>query len=513
MKKIVIIGAGPAGLTCAYQLLKKNKNCKVTVLEEENSVGGISRTILHRGNRMDLGGHRFFTKNEDVMKFWLSLLPLQGKPAYDDRILKIVKDYQNGKKNPEKEDDVMLIRNRISRIYYQHKFFDYPISLNMKTIRNMGFLTTWKCGLSYLKSCVFKKEESNLENFYQNRFGNELYEMFFKGYTTKLWGRTPSEIDSSWGSQRVKGISISKVLSDYFKRVLHVKDKNKEVSLIESFYYPKYGPGEFYEILAKKVEEMGGVISLNSKVVGIKKEKDKIVEVIYKKGRKKESIPCDKLVSSMPMKDLIHSMNSVPKKIQEISENLPYRDFITVGVLVPKLLLENQTKVPTIHHNIPDNWIYIQDTSVKMGRVQIFNNWSPYLIKDPIHTVWMGLEYFCSEGDSFWNKTDEQIVKIAKRELKKMGFFDGELLDSHVVRVKKAYPAYFDSYAQIDDLRKYIDTISNLYCIGRNGTHSYNNMDHSILSGMICADLIQKGSHQLEKLWNVNVDKSYQEEK
>ena len=513
MKNVVIIGAGPAGLSCAYNLLKNNKEIKVTIIEEDTQVGGISKTINHGGNRMDLGGHRFFTKNDDVLKMWLDILPLQGKPAYDDKILGVDKDYKGGKVDPEKKDQVMLIRNRLSRIYYKKKFFDYPVSLNYKTIKNMGFLTTMKCGFSYLKSCCVKKEESNLENFYINRFGKELYNMFFKGYTTKLWGRTPSEIDSSWGSQRVKGISISKVISDYYKRLFHIKDKNKEVSLTDYFYYPKFGPGELYEELAKKVEKMGGKIILNSKVIKIIKNKNSIQEVVYENNHKKETIKCDKLVSSMPVKDLLNDMNGVDKEILKISNDLPYRDFITIGVLVPKLDLSNDTNVKTIHNNVPDNWIYVQDTSVNMGRVQLFNNWSPYMVKDPVNTMWIGLEYFCSEGDSFWNKSDSELKKLAFSELKKMGFYDGEVLDSCVVKVKKAYPAYFDSYARIDEVRDYINGIDNLYCIGRNGTHSYNNMDHSILSGMICADLINNDSHDLEKLWNVNVDKSYHEAK
>lgn len=509
---IIIIGAGPAGLATAYQLLKQNKKLKVTILEESDSVGGISKTVRHNGNRMDLGGHRFFTKNEDVEKLWFKIMPLQGHPAYDDKILGTNKKF-TGKKDPEKDDNVMLVRNRISRIFYKHKFFDYPVSLNAKTIKNMGFITTMKCGFSYIHASIFKKEESNLENFYINRFGNELYNMFFKGYTTKLWGRTPSEIDSSWGSQRVKGISIRKVLIDYYKRLFHIKNKNKETSLIESFYYPKYGPGELYEEMAKQIEKMGGKILLNSKVIKIKKSKDNIESVTYENNKKKVTVTCDKLVSSMPVKDLINDMNSVPKHISKISNDLPYRDFITIGVLVPKLDLKNETNIKTIHNNIPDNWIYIQDTTVKMGRIQIFNNWSSYMVKDPINTIWIGLEYFCSEGDAFWNLKDEDLVKLAKRELKKMGFYDGKLLDSKVVKVKKAYPAYFDSYDYIGEVREYINGINNLYCVGRNGTHSYNNMDHSILSGMICADLILKNSHDLDKLWNVNVDKSYHEEK
>ena len=510
---IVIIGAGPAGLSCAYQLLKNNKKINVILIEESDSVGGISKTVLHNGNRMDLGGHRFFTKNEEVFSLWKEIMPLQGNPAYDDKLLGIKKDLVPKGADPEKEDNVLLIRKRMSRIFYKKKFFDYPISLNIKTIKNMGLFTTIKCGFSYIKSCIFKRKETSLENFYINRFGKTLYQMFFEGYTTKLWGRTPKEIDASWGSQRVKGISIRKVIIDYYKRIFHIKNKNKETSLIESFYYPKYGPGELYEEMAKKIKKMGGKILLRSKVIGIEKNNNSIKKVVYTKGKSTYSINCDKLVSSMPVKDLINSMNDVPKKISNLANGLPYRDFVTIGVLVPSLNLKNETNIKTIHNSVPDNWIYVQDTTLNMGRIQIFNNWSPYMVKDPINTIWIGLEYFCSEGDSFWNKSDKQLKKLAKKELETMGIYEGEILDSKVIKVKKAYPAYFDTYSEIDKIKKYINKIDNLYCIGRNGTHSYNNMDHSILSGMICAKMIKENDHNLKKLWNINIDKSYHETK
>lgn len=513
MKKIVIVGAGPAGLSCAYRLLKDNKNIEVIVLEEKTQVGGISKTINYKGNRMDLGGHRFFTKNDEVKKFWLDILPLQGSLAYDDILLNSDKPLEKGGPDPEVEDRVMLVRNRVSRIYYNKKFFDYPVNLNFTTLKNMGLGASINCGFSYIKASMFKLDEVNLENFYINRFGKKLYSMFFKEYTTKLWGRSPSDIDSSWGSQRVKGISIRKVISDYLHRLFHIKNKHKETSLIESFLYPKYGPGELYEYVAKEIEKLGGKILLNSKVVKIDNIDNKIKNINYMNNNKKVSINCDVLISSMPMKDLVNDMNKIPKKIKSISDNLPYRDFITIGVLVDKLDLKPHKKIKTIHGSIPDNWIYVQDGSVSMGRVQIFNNWSCYMVKNPKDTIWMGLEYFCSEGDSFWNKTDKELKEYAALELKKMGFISGDIIDSYVYRVKKAYPAYFDSYNEIDKLREYLNNIDNLYCIGRNGTHSYNNMDHSIYSGFVCADMIKNNNHDLDKLWNINVDSSYQEEK
>ena len=433
MKNVVIIGAGPAGLSCAYEILKNNTNNNVIIIEEDKEVGGISKTVNYKENRIDIGGHRFFTKNEEVKRLWLELLPLQNKPAYDDKILNIEKKFPKKGKNPEKDDAVMLIRNRVSRIYYNHKFFDYPVNFNLKTINNLGLSTTCSCGISYLKSTVHKLDEFNLENFYINRFGKKLYSMFFEGYTTKVWGKTPSEIDSSWGSQRVKGISISKVMVDYFKRIFHFENNNKETSLIESFYYPKYGPGELYETLAKKVETLGGTIIKNAKVVKIKKNNNYLTSIVYLKDEKYITCKCDILVSSMPIKDLISEMNDVPKRIVKLANDLPYRDFLTVGLLVPTFKVEGSN---TIHGSVNDNWIYVQDKNVKLGRIQIFNNWSPYMVKDPVNTIWMGLEYFCNENDDFWNMEDKNIVSMAKDELSRMKFFEGKVLDSVVIRVK-----------------------------------------------------------------------------
>lgn len=297
---------------------------------------------------------------------------------------------------------------------------------------------------------------------------------------------------------------------DYFKRIFHFENNNKETSLIESFYYPKYGPGQLYETLADEVKKLGGKIIKNAKVVKVKKNNEKITSIIYLKDNRHINYRCDILVSSMPLKDLILSMNDVPKKITKISSNLPYRDFVTVGLLVPSFKVEDSN---TIHGSVNDNWIYVQDKNVKLGRIQIFNNWSPYMVKDPVNNIWMGLEYFCQENDEFWTMRDKDIVNMAKEELKSMQFYEGKILDSIVIRVKKAYPAYFDSYKNIDEVRKYINNIDNLYCIGRNGTHSYNNMDHSIYSGLLCGRMINNEEHDLDKLWNINVDKSYHEEK
>lgn len=515
MKKVVIIGAGPAGLSCAYKLLKDNKKVSVIIIEADSQVGGISKTVNYHNNRMDIGGHRFFTKNDMVKDLWLDILSLQGAPALDDMILHSNKKLSNNiLANPEKMDNVMLIRNRVSRIFYNKKFFDYPVNLNYKTIRNMGFATTCECGISYIKASFIKLKEINLENFYINRFGKKLYSMFFRDYTTKVWGRSPSEIDASWGSQRVKGISITKVIIDYFYRLFKLNNKKKETSLIESFYYPKYGPGQFYEELAKRVEKMGGVILKNCNAISINKKYNSIKNVTYVCDKKEKTISCDILVSSMPLKDLMLALNNVDKNVLKVSNNLPYRDFITVGILAKKTNLKNNINNKTIHGSVSDNWIYVQDSDVKVGRIQIFNNWSPYMVNDPVNTIWMGLEYFCNENDELWNMSDAKMKKFAFSELVQMGICDSnDFIDSTVIRVKKAYPAYFDSYENIDVIKEYINKINNLYCIGRNGTHSYNNMDHSIYSGLVCADMILSGDVDYSKLWNINVDSSYQEEK
>lgn len=518
MKEIVIIGAGPAGLTAAYELLKNggSDEYKVTVLESENVLGGISQTVRYKGNRMDIGGHRFFSKDDSIMKWWSDLMPVQGKPAYDDKILKRKKSYEHGGPDPEKEDNVMLLRERVSRIYYDRKFFDYPVTMNAETIKNMGLFTTAKAGLSYLWSCAFKKPETNLENFYINRFGKVLYSMFFEGYTQKLWGRHPSEISADWGAQRVKGLSITAIIKDMLSKLLGIKNnKNAETSLIEQFWYPKYGPGQLWELVGQKVKESGGSILHGYEVRKIITDGNKISSVICSTPEGEKQIDGDIFISSMPVKDLINSIDKVKyPKIKKIADGLPYRDFVTVGMLVNRLDLKNKTNKKTLGNIVPDCWIYVQDKGVKLGRIQIFNNWSPYMVKDPENTVWIGLEYFCDENDEFWNMTDEQCINFAKNELIKMGVIaDGVVLDAHREKIKKAYPAYFDTYKHFDKIITYLDGFENLFCVGRNGQHRYNNMDHSMLTAINAANAIKSGSFDKSNIWNVNTEAEYHEQK
>ncbi len=515
-KKVIIIGGGPAGLTAGYKLLEDSKNYDVTVLEATNEIGGISRTVKHKGNRMDIGGHRFFSKDQDVLDFWDKIMPVQGFPSYDDKKLHREKPLVPGGPDPEKEDKVMLVRQRISRIYYLKKFFDYPITMKPQTFKNMGLKRTVSSGCSYIKSAVVKKPEDSLESFYINRFGKKLYSMFFEGYTEKLWGRHPRDISADWGAQRVKGLSISAVLKDMSKKVLHIKGKNVETSLIEEFIYPKYGPGQLWETVAEQIKKMGGQILKKHKAIEITVKKNKVTGVICEVGGKKIKLKADIVISSMPLKDLTLALDvEMPESIKKIAAGLPYRDFVTVGLLVKKLNLKNETKIKTLGDIVPDCWIYVQDTDVKLGRIQIFNNWSPYMVKDPDHTVWVGLEYFCNEGDYFWKMSDKKCIDFATDELIKMGIINNkkQVLDSHREKVQKAYPAYFDTYKDIDKLINYLNKFDNLYCVGRNGQHRYNNMDHSMVTAFETVKNITGGKKTKENIWNVNTEKEYHEKK
>ncbi len=516
MKNVIIIGAGPAGLTAGYELLKKNKDYKVTILEESSEIGGISRTVKYNGNRMDIGGHRFFSKDDRVMKWWKDLMPIQGAPSYDDKKLGRQKPLEKGGPDPEKTDRVMLVRQRVSRIYYLKKFFDYPVSMKLQTFKNMGLIRTIKAGFSYLYSTVFKKKEDCLENFYINRFGRVLYSMFFEGYTEKLWGRHPREISADWGAQRVKGLSVMAVIKDMFSKIFPGKNRKVETSLIEEYIYPKLGPGQLWETVADEIKKMGGEIIMNSSVKNINVDNNRVKSVTYIKNGDEFEMEGDVFISSMPLKDLTLGMGQVvPENISAIAKGLPYRDYVTVGILVPKLNLKNETNIKTLNNIVPDCWIYVQDTGVKLGRIQIYNNWSPYMVKDPDNTVWIGLEYFCDEGDDFWNMSDEECMSFAVKELVKMGIISSEkeVMDTNRIRVKKAYPAYFDTYDRIDELVDYINTYDNLYCVGRNGQHRYNNMDHSMATAFEAVDNIVSGREDKTNIWSVNTEKEYHEEK
>lgn len=520
-KRIVIAGAGPAGLTAAYELLHRGVARDVTVHEASGELGGISRTVRHNGNRIDIGGHRFFSKSDRVTDWWLRLLPVQSAPALDERLLgermtsgKIEVPAGAGA-DPEHTDRVMLIRRRVSRIYYLRRFFDYPISLSMATLRGMGLKRTLEAAAGYLAACVRRRPEKSLEDFYINRFGKPLYRMFFEGYTGKVWGLHPSRLGADWGSQRVKGLSVIAILKDIATKSLGVRRK-VETSLIEEFLYPKFGPGQLWETAGAEVEAMGGRICLGSTVEEVHLREGRVDSVTVRRADGSTATEkCDCFISSMPVKELVAALRGVeiPEEALRTAAELPYRDFITVGLLVDRLALDNRTRLRTYADRIPDTWIYVQERDVRLGRVQIFNNWSPYMPAYFEGKIWLGLEYFCFEGDDLWNRSDADMTALAAEELRKTGIIgpDTDICDSVCIRVKKAYPAYHGSYYRLDCVRRFLDSIPNLYCVGRNGQHRYNNMDHSMLTAMEAVDAIAAGSTDKSAIWNVNTESDYHE--
>jgi len=519
-KTALIIGAGPAGLTAAYELLDKT-DIKPIVFEATPMVGGISKTVNYKGNRIDIGGHRFFSKSEKVMNYWQSLMAVQGSPSSDDIKLgrQIPLSTKANAPNPEKDDKVLLIRKRFSRILYLRKFFNYPISLSAATFKNLGFVRVMKIGISYLFSVMFPiKHEKNLEDFFINRFGRELYNTFFKNYTEKVWGVPCKKIKPEWGAQRIKGLSITRAVIHAIKSMLKsnssIEQKDVETSLIDQFLYPKHGPGQLWEVLAERVKAGGGEINMSSKVTGLKIKDGRIRGIEIQNGTEKKFIEGDYVISTMPVRDLIQAMDGVvPNDVREVADGLLYRDFITVGLLLKGLKVKNDTNTRTINDIVPDNWIYVQEDEVKVGRLQVFNNWSPYLVDDD-KNVWMGLEYFCNEGDELWSMDDGKFIQFAIDELVKIDVIErNAVLDGTVIRVPKTYPIYFGTYDQFDIIRNFVDTIENLFLIGRNGMHRYNNMDHSMLTAIHTVENIRDSVKTKDNIWSVNAEDDYHEGK
>ena len=499
----LIIGAGAAGISAAYVLATKS-DIKPIVIESDSVIGGLARTIDFNGLKADIGPHRFFTKDESVMKLWEEILPIQGQNAKDDNILKRTVDFKNGIADPEKNDNVFLRRKRFSRIYYMQKFFDYPVKMNFKTILNLGLIRTTLAGFSYIKSCLVKRKENNLEDFMINRFGKVLYQMFFEFYTQKVWGRHPKNISKEWGEQRIKGLSLLKTLINKFS-------KKRETSLIEEYFYPKYGAGQMWNKMAETITQKGGEIHLNAKVIGVKIENDKVISL---KVHDKNGIYDwygDFIISSMPVKDLILGINTVPEDVYKIAEGLPYRDYQLISFKVKNFNLKNNTNWETINDICPDSWIYVQDRDVNVGRIYIPKNFSPYL-SDDINDTLICMEYFCDKGDKLWEMTDDDIYEFASEELIRINALKSkqDIEKSYRRKIEKAYPAYFDSYKDFDKIKGYINSIENLYMIGRNGQHKYNNMDHSTLSGIVAAKSVIENIDK-KFLWDVNTEQSYQE--
>lgn len=523
-KVAIIIGAGPAGLTAAYEMLARQSGVTPIILESTDRIGGISCTINHNGNRIDIGGHRFFSKSDRVMDWWIDRMPVQGEPSLDDKILGRERAWVKDGPNPEKGDRVMLIRQRISRIFYLRKFFDYPLSLKPATILNLGIFRTAYAGMGYLFSRVKKRpNEDSLEDFLVNRFGVPLYKMFFEDYTEKVWGAHPRKISAAWGAQRIKGLSLSKAIIAAAKKIFSsgknktdIRQKDTETSLIEQFFYPKLGPGQLWEYVAADVQKLGGELHMRHKVVEVHVEGGRVVGVTTECDGVLRRFDGDYCYTTMPIKDLIKAMSGdvVPEPVKAVAVDLPYRDFMTVGVLAKKLKISNDTEIKTLGNIVPDTWIYIQERDVKLCRLQIFNNWSPYMVNDALNTTWVGLEYMCSEEDEIWKMPDEDFIKLAVDELIKIDLLDKEdVLDTCRIRIEKAYPAYFGSYDQFHLVQEFLDGVSNLYCIGRNGQHRYNNQDHSMLTAMEAVSCMMDPSRSRSELWSINTEKEYHEEK
>jgi len=533
-KKAIIIGAGPAGLTAAYELLKRT-DVKPIILEKSGDIGGISKTVNYKGNRIDIGGHRFFSKSDRVMNWWMNIMPIQAEGqttfniSYQNKSREIdaasIEAIDNAGKDTDK---VMLVRRRLSRIYFLRKFFTYPIQLSLDTLTKLGLWTTIAIMFSYLKAQLLpRKPEKNLEDFMINRFGQVLYKLFFKDYTEKVWGIPCDKISAEWGAQRIKGVSISKAIKHAIQSATKKKQKvagndiaqkDTETSLIEQFLYPKFGPGQLWEEVARQVESMGGKILMhhdvkriytsdnNNQVTAVAAINNITGETSYLEG--------DYFFSTMPVQELIGGLDGpIPEDVKEVAAGLQYRDFITVGILLKKLSFQDKKTGEWKALDLKDTWIYIQEKDVKVGRLQLFNNWSPYMVKDP-DNAWVGMEFFCNKTDDFWNRSDEYIKDVAIRELEKIGLASqANVLDATVLRMEKTYPAYFGTYERFDLVREYVDRFKNLFLVGRNGMHKYNNSDHSMLTAMVAVDNIAAGVVTKANIWEINTEQEYHEEK
>ncbi len=468
-KKVVIIGAGPAGLTAAYQLCKEN--VESVVLEKDTVVGGISRTVNYKGYLYDIGGHRFFTKVKAVDEMWREVM---GEKKF-------------------------LHRSRLSRIYYNKKFFYYPLKAT-NALLGLGILNSFLMLGSYMKAQVFPiKNEVSFEDWISNRFGKRLYNTFFKTYTEKVWGIPCNEISADWAAQRIKGLSLIETIKN---ALLSAQPKNKGdiiKTLIDSFDYPEKGPGQMWEMVAESIQKRGSELKMKSSVEGIVWQKGKVTALELDVDGKKETVAGTDFISSMPIQELVRKMKpEPPAEVKEAADKLGYRDFLTVSLIVNK---------PDLFQ---DNWIYIHDSAVKVGRIQNFKNWSPEMVPDPNKTC-LGLEYFCFEGDGLWTTSDEELIKLATKELGVLGLVDPkDVEDGAVVRMPKAYPIYDSVYVEaVNTIREFLTGLGNLYLVGRNGMHKYNNQDHSMLTAMLSVKNILGANYDV---WEVNVDNEYHEE-
>lgn len=518
-RRVVILGAGPAGLTAADVLQEETGDLPVLV-ERESQVGGLSRTVCFDGNRMDIGGHRFFSKSDWVMDYWRRTLP--PHPPSEPLPERANAGASSGPgPSHAARPKVLLTRPRLSRIYYLKRFFDYPVRMSLNTALNLGPVRLLRTLFSYLRVRLFPiRDEKSLQDFVINRFGRELFRTFFKDYTEKVWGIPCDQISAEWGAQRIKGLSISRAIVHALRSLVprrpsDVAQKGVATSLIERFLYPAFGPGQMWEEVALRVTGRGGELLLGNAVETVHREGDRIVAVTVRDEKTGAStrVDADACFSSIPIRDLVLALDPpAPAAVVEAAKGLEYRDFITVGMLLGQLRASRHTPPGSPGNLLPDTWIYIQEPDVRLGRLQVFNNWSPYLVGEP-GRVWIGLEYFCQEGDDLWSLGDEAMSALAARELAAIGLADTEdVLRTHVVRVRKAYPGYFGGYARFPEVRRFLDGVENLYPIGRNGLHRYNNQDHSMLSAREAVAVYASGSADRSPIWSVNVGDDYHEE-
>jgi protoporphyrinogen oxidase len=465
--RTVIIGAGPAGLTAAYQLTKRGASADV--VESDDQVGGISRTVERDGWRFDIGGHRFFTKVASVDALWHEILP----------------------------DEDFLLRPRMSRIYYRGALFDYPLKA-VNALRGLGLLEAVRCMASYVWIRIRPpKDQSNFEGWTSARFGRRLYTIFFKTYTEKLWGIPATSIQADWAAQRIKNLSLSKAV---LNSLMPKRNQKKITSLIEEFYYPKFGPGMMWERCTEHVVRAGGTVTLNSVVTGVQRDERGAVSVTVSEADGPRVLPADHVISSMPMAALIQAMRPpAPEPVRAAAQDLRYRDFVTVALVVPQ------------EYSFPDNWIYIHSPGVRVGRIQNFGSWSPYLVQEG--RTCLGLEYFVNDGDETWTASDEKLIALATREIAELGLVRADAVErGFVVRMPKAYPVYDETYQRnVDVIRTWLaQAVPNVYPVGRNGMHRYNNQDHSMLTAMLTAENILDGT--THDVWDVNVEEDYHEE-